>query len=63
MPKPNKKKKSKQNKPGSQKSPHVEDLLESQLRDAGLRVIPIEADGNCLFRAFSFEINGDERML
>ena len=35
-------------------------LLEDQISKAGLRVIPITPDGNCLFRAVSYGIYRDQ---
>ncbi len=62
MPKPHKKKKSK-SKHRRVSEERVEDSLELSLTTMGLRVLPVEADGNCLFRAFGLEISGDESML
>lgn len=59
MPKPHKNKKKVKVK--SQKSSDsVDDALTLLLETAGLRVLSVEGDGNCLFRAFSYEVNGDE---
>lgn len=31
------------------------------LRSKGLRVVPVEGDGNCLFRSVSHQVYGDDR--
>lgn len=36
---------------------HYERALESK----GLRVVPVEGDGNCLFRSVSHQVYGDDR--
>lgn len=33
---------------------------ERALRNQGLRVVPVEGDGNCLFRSVSHQVYGDD---
>ena len=36
------------------------DEFQAQLGALGLRIVPVAADGNCLFRAIAHQIEGDE---
>lgn len=35
--------------------------FDDQLEEVGLRIVKEEKDGNCLFRAFSYQIYGDPK--